>query len=65
MNRLGKEFKISDRCFDSEQRQLLESLVENGKVFALCDEELGETDIVEHSIDTAAATPVREDCYIF
>jgi len=26
----------------------------------LCDEELGEIDVVEHSIDTAGATPVRE-----
>ena len=60
MNRLGKEFKISDRSLDSEERQLLDSLVENEQVFALCDEELGESDVLEHSIDTAGATPVRE-----
>ena len=26
----------------------------------MCDEELGETDVVEHSIDTASANPVRK-----
>jgi len=57
---LGKEFKISDHCSHSEQRQLLDSLVEHEQVFALCDEELGETDVVKHSIDTVDATPVRK-----
>jgi len=57
---LRKEFKINDHCSDSEQRQLLDSLVEHEQVFALCDEELGETNVIEHSRDTAGATPVRE-----
>ena len=26
----------------------------------MCDEELGETDVIEHSIDTASANPVRK-----
>ena len=60
LNQLEKEFKISDQCSDTEQRQFLDSLLEHEQVFALCDEELGETDVVEHSIDTAGANPVRE-----
>jgi len=60
LNQLTKEFKISGHCSDSERRQLLDSLVEHEQVFALCDEELGEADIVEHLIDTAGATPVKE-----
>ena len=30
------------------------------QAFALRDEELGETDVVEHYIDTAGANPARE-----
>ena len=30
------------------------------EVFALSDEELGETDAVEHSIDTSTARPVKQ-----
>ena len=60
MSRLRKEIKISDDCSDSEQRQLLDSLVEHEQVFALCDEELGETDVIEHSRDTADANDVRK-----
>ena len=30
------------------------------ETFALSDEELGETDIVKHSIDTSGAKPVKE-----
>ena len=60
LNQVEKEFKINDQCSDTERRQLLDSLFQHEQVFALCDEELGETDVVEHSIDTAGANPVRE-----
>ena len=37
LNQLVKEFKINDQCSDTEQRQLLDSLLEHEQVFALCD----------------------------
>ena len=39
---------------------MLNRLLEKNEVFALCDEELGETDTVKHFIDTSGAKPVKE-----
>ena len=47
LKQLTKEFKISYHCSDSERRQLLDNLVRHEQVFNLCDEELGEIDVVE------------------
>ena len=34
--------------------------MKKSEVFALSDEELGETDVVEHSIDTSTAKPMKQ-----
>jgi len=60
LEQLQQQIKISDRCSETERQQLLECLLGNSEVFALSDEELGETDVVEHSIDTSTAKPVKE-----
>ena len=51
---------MSDHCSSTEQQQLMDSLLEHEEVFALSDEELDETNIVEHSINTAGMMPIRE-----
>ena len=58
LDQLQQQIKISDHCSEAEKHQLLNC--ERNKVFALSDEELGETDVVEHTIDTSAARPVKE-----
>jgi len=60
LKQLEQELKISNRCSDTERKQLLDSLFEYEPAFGLNDEELGKTDVVEHCIDTAGANPVRE-----
>ena len=60
LEQLQQQIKISDRCSETERQQLLECLLGKSEVFALSDEELGETDVVEHSIDTSTAKPVKE-----
>ena len=40
---------------------MLNLLLEKNETFALSDEELGETDIVKHSMDTSGAKPVKEE----
>ena len=57
---LQQQIRISDQCSETERQQLLECLLGKSEVFALSDEELGETDVVEHSIDTSTAKPVKE-----
>ena len=43
-----------------EQSQKLENLIrEYADVFALTDDELGHTDIVEHTIDTGDYSPIK------
>ena len=60
MDQLRQQIKISDHCSDEERDLLLNRLLEKNEVFALCDEELGETDTVKHFIDTSGAKPVKE-----
>ena len=60
MDQLRQQIKISDHCSDEERDLLLNRLLEKNEVFALCDEELGETDTVQHFIDTFGAKPVKE-----
>ena len=60
MDQLRQQIKISDHCSDKERDLLLNRLLEKNEVFALCDEELGETDTVKHFIDTSGAKPVKE-----
>ena len=43
----------------NEIKQLVYSLLEHEKTFTLCDE-LGVTDVLEHSIDTVVANLVRK-----
>ena len=51
LDELHQQIKISNHCSDEERDQLLNCLLEKNEVFALSDEELGETDVVEHSIE--------------
>ena len=60
LEELQKQIKISNNCSDEERDQFLNCLLEKNEVFALSDEELGETDVVEHSIDITVAKPVKE-----
>ena len=60
LEELQKQIKISNHCSDEERDQLLNCLLEKNKTFALSDKELGETDVVEHSIDMMGAKPVKE-----
>ena len=57
---LQQQIKISDHCSEIERQQLVKCLFEKNEVFVLLDEELGETDVVEHSIDTSTAKPVKQ-----
>ena len=41
LKQLDQELKISDRCPDTERKQLLDSLFEHEQAFALSDKELG------------------------
>jgi len=60
LNQLKCEIKIGEDCSSSERQELLDSLLDCDDAFALNEDELGETDIVEHFIDTKDAKPVRE-----
>ena len=45
--------------FQRMRQRVIDCLMSVEKVFALSDEELGETELVEHCIDTGGAKPVR------
>ena len=60
MDQLQQQIKISDHCSEAEKHQLLNCLLERNEVFALSDEEFGETDVVEDAIDASAAKPVKQ-----
>ena len=57
--RLKKMLQIANNCSDEDRKQLESMLLEHNNVFALDDQELGETDMVTHSIDTGSAKPVQ------
>ena len=54
---LGERLRIGDAVTDKQKEELVNVLVKVSKAFAL-DDELGETSVVEHSIDTKDAPPV-------
>ena len=56
---LRKQLCIGEPGNSTEQDKLLNVLLEHNEAFALNDLELGETDIVQHSINTAGAPPVK------
>ena len=58
-SRLESQLILGNSCSSEEQRQLKELLLLKHDSFAIYDEELGETDLVEHSIDTGNAKPVK------
>ena len=60
LDQLRQQIKISDQCSENEKQQLLDHLLETNEVFALSDDELGETDVVEHSIDTSVVKPIKK-----
>ena len=55
---LGERLRIGDAVTDKQKEELVNVLVKVSKAFALSDDELGETSVVEHSIDTKDAPPV-------
>ena len=56
---LKKRLQITTFCSEEERKQLESLLLEHNGVFALEDQELGETDLVTHSIETGNAKPVQ------
>ena len=56
---LGSQLQIGNACDEEEKLKVKELLLQYHDIFALCDEELGETDIVTHSIDTGMSPPVK------
>ena len=57
LDKLQHQIKIYS---DEERDQSLNHLLKKNKVFALSDEELRETNVVEHSLDITGAKPVKE-----
>ena len=56
---LRKALWISDKCSQEDKQQLEKVILDLNDVFALSDQELGETDLVTHTIDTGNARPVQ------
>ena len=55
---LRERLRIGDAVNDKQKEELVRVLVQLSKAFALSDDELGETSVVEHSIDTKDALSV-------
>ncbi len=55
-----KYFNINPNASPEDRKELEEILRESWDLFAFSNYELGSTDIVEHSIDTGDAKPVRQ-----
>ena len=56
---LKEELQIGVQLTSQERDQMEQMLLARSDVFALSDEELGETDLVSHIIDTGDAKPVK------
>ena len=56
---LQKQLVFGDHLFPQERQHLEELQLTHNGVFALTDYELGETDLVTHSIDTGNSAPVK------
>ena len=57
-DQLKEQLQIGE-CTNEDKQALLQMLYSHHQVFALSDSELGETDLVEHSIETMDNQPVR------
>ena len=57
-HQLKEKLQIGE-CSNEDKQALLQMLYSKHQVFALSDTELGETDLVEHSIETADNQPVK------
>jgi len=53
------QLSVGDVCTTEEKTRLLQLLMNRHQVFALSDSELGETDLVQHKIETNGAVPFR------
>ena len=56
---LSSQLQFGDACDREEKSKLKKVLLQYHDIFALTDEELGETDIVTHAIDTGISPPVK------
>ena len=56
---LQAQLQVGDHLSEQERKNLQDVLLAFSDVFALTDEELGEMDLVTHSIDTGDAKPVK------
>ena len=57
--KLQRQLVIGDGCPEDERQRVIDCLMSVEQVFALSDDELGETKLVKHCIDTGEAKPVR------
>ena len=57
--KLGSELVIGDACSEEECSKFKQLLLSKHASFALQDTELGETNLVEHAIDTGEAKPAK------
>ena len=58
-SQLRAQLVIGNSCSSEEQSKFKELLLSKHDSFAVRDSELGETDLVEHGIDTGNAKPVK------
>ena len=58
---LGEEVSIKKECSAKDRSTLLDIILANHCTFALSDEDLGETDLVEHDINLTDSVPITTD----
>ena len=58
-SQLEAQLVIGNSCLNEDQSKFKELLLSQHDSFAVKDSELGETDLVEHGIDTGKAKPVK------
>ena len=56
---LCSQISVGDVCTTEEKTRLFQLLMARHQVFALSDSELGETDLVQHKIETNETAPFR------
>ena len=56
---IEQHLNVGNECSHNERNSLLQLLLEKHQVFALSDEELGETDLVEHQIEMSEHKPFK------
>ena len=59
IGQLSKQLQFGAQLTSQARGQMEQVLLAQSEVLALCDEELGETDLVFHSIDTGDTRPVK------